>query len=206
VGFHISWIAVRGKSPAEVCSALNIEETDEQSPFPESDIDAIKLDSEWYLVHFNDPLPPELELTVLSPLSKDAEIIKCVVEESSMITMASCLSNGTEKWTIIHDSGEGLRHLETSGDVPVCYEDIKNRLLAELNEDDGGCDYLFDVPAEVCKTITGFRHDAERENEDSNPFTVMTRSKPVSASATSSNNIDSAITNSQTTKPWWQFW
>lgn len=206
MGFHISWIAVRGKSPAEVCSALNIEETDEQSPFPETDVDAIQLDSEWYLVHFNDPLPPELELTVLGPLSTNAEIIKCVVEESSMVTMASGLSNGREEWTILHDSEQGLTHLEISGDVPDCYEGIKNRLLAELNADEVGCDYLFDVPAEVCKVITGFRHDAGRENEDGNPFTVMTRSKPISASVTSSNNIDSVMTNSQTNKPWWQFW
>lgn len=206
MGFHISWIAVRGKTPAQVCSAINIAETDERSPFPESDVDAINLDSEWYLVHFNDPLPPELELTVLGPLSIGAEIIKCVVEECSMVTMASCLSNGKEKWTILHDSEQGLRHLEISGDVPDCYEDIKNRLLAELNADEGGCDYLFDVPAEVCKTITGFRHDAERENEDSNPFTVMIRSNPVSSSATSSKNIDSVVTNSQPTKPWWKFW
>ena len=206
MGFHISWIAVRGKTPAQVCSALNIEKTDEQSAFPESNVDPIKLDSEWYLVHFNDPLPPELELTVLGPLSIDAEIIKCVIEEASMVTMASCISNGTEKWTILHDSEQGLTHLEVSGDVPDCYEDIKTRLLAELDADEDPCDYLFDVPAEVCKTITGFRHDDVRENEDSNPFAVMERSKPVRVSTVSSKNIGSVATNSQTTKPWWQFW
>lgn len=206
MGFHISWVAVHGKSPAQVCSELNLQDTDEQSPYPETDVDALKLDSGWYLLHFNDPLPPELELAILGPLSMGAEVVKCVIEETSMVSMASYLSNGKEKWSIVHDSEQGLTHLDVSGDLPDCYEEIKNRLLAQLNADEDPCDYLFDVPAEVCKSITGFRHDDVREDEDSNPFAVMERSSQAKASAASTNNIESDITNSQSTKPWWRFW
>ncbi|MBF4988344.1 hypothetical protein [Methylophilus sp. 14] len=206
MGFHISWVAVNGKSPAQVCSELNLQDTDEQSPYPETDVDALKLNSGWYLLHFNDPLPPELELAILGPLSMGAEVVKCVIEETSMVSMASYLSNGKEKWSIVHDSEQGLTHLDVSGDLPDCYEEIKNRLLAQLNADEEPCDYLFDVPAEVCKSITGFRHDDVREDEDSNPFAVMERSSQAKASAASTNNIESDITDSQSTKPWWRFW
>lgn len=206
MGFHISWVAVHRKSPEQVCSELNLQDTDEQSPYPETDVDALKLDSGWYLLHFNDPLPPELELAILGPLSMGAEVVKCVVEEASMVSMASYLSNGKEKWSIVHDSEQGLTHLDVSGELPDCYEEIKNRLLAQLNADEDPCDYLFDVPAEVCKSITGFRHDDVREDEDSNPFAVMERSRQSKASAASTNNIESDITNSQSTKPWWRFW
>ncbi|KQT36004.1 hypothetical protein [Methylophilus sp. Leaf414] len=206
MGFHISWVAVHGKSPEQVCSELNLQDTDEQSPYPETDVDALKLDSGWYLLHFNDPLPPELELAILGPLSMGAEVVKCVIEEASMVSMASYLYNGKEKWSIVHDSEQGLTHLDVSGDLPHCYEEIKNRLLAQLNADEDPCDYLFDVPAEVCKSITGFRHDDVREDEDSNPFAVMERSRQSKASAALTNNIESDITNSQSTKPWWRFW
>jgi hypothetical protein len=122
-----------------------------------------------------------------------------------MISMASYFSNGTEMWSIIHESDKGLEHLEVSGNLPDCFEDIKSRLLAQLNADGDLCDYIFDVPAEVCKTITGFRHDDVIEDEYSNPFTAMERLKPVSVTNTSPNNIE-VITNQKTTKPWWQFW
>jgi hypothetical protein len=195
VGFNISWLAVRGKSPSQVCSELNLEKTDEQSPFPESEVASVELDSGWYLVHFNQPDSIVLSDNSIKNLSKKAEVVTCAVSEVVMISMASSFVDGMFKWSVVHDSNEGLEHIEEKGNLPEHYQDIKNRLFEQLQADPDSCDYVFDLPIELAKSLTTFRHDDVREDEDSNPFTIMER-----------NDIESSATSSTATKPWWQFW
>ncbi|PIF89722.1 hypothetical protein CLU86_0599 [Acidovorax sp. 62] len=204
MGFHISWLAVRGKPPEAVRSELALIETEDRGPVPESEVDAVLLSSGWYLVHFNDPQPHELSNSSLERLSVLADVVTCVAEEAAMVSMASYFSNGVKKWAVVHDSDLGAEHLETEGELPEQFGAIRDRLLAQLAADPQPCDYIFEVPTELAQSITGFKHDQFRDDEESNPFTVLARKIP--ASTPTRAQIPSARPVKAIQKPWWQFW
>ncbi len=203
MGFHISWLAVRGKSATDVLAELSLEGSDESGLYPESDVDGIELPTGWYMVHFNRPEPPELSDSVLARLSQQVEVVSCVVEEGAMVSLASCFINGTKKWSVEHDADQGLRHLDAVGSLPSEYEHIREHLLAELNADPNPCDYLFDVPAELVKGITGYRHDQVREDEESNLFMKLVRiPKPTAKQPP----VIAPPSPQPVIKPWWKVW
>jgi hypothetical protein len=204
MGFHISWLAVRGKSPEVVQSELDLVETEDRGPLPESDVDAVLLSSGWYLVHFNNPQPKELSDSSLLRLSLQADVVTCVAEEGAMVSMASYFSNGAKKWAVVHDSDQGLEHLDTEGVLPDQFSAIQERLLALLKADSQPCDYIFDVPTELAQSVTGFKHDQVREDEETNPFVVLMRkSADCFVNIHPISNIQSVAVDR---KPWWKLW
>ena len=174
MGFHVSWIAVQGRTPAAVRGELGLVETGEREFLPESEVTGAELPSGWYLVFFNDPMPGELKDATLRVLSQDAEVVTCVVEETSMVSLARAYSGGQRTWEVVHDAGQGLEHLATEGDPPTALAGIHGRLLEEARSG-AGADYLFDVPAELGKALTGFRHDEDVEGADADVFAVLER-------------------------------
>ena len=178
MGFHSSWIAVRGKPAEKVRSELRLKETAERESLPEADVTAVALPSGWYVVFFNDPLPSDLEERALARLSAGAELMMFVVEEASKVSLASGYSGGRRIWTLGHDSSKGPTHLDAQGALPEIVSKIRDRLLAQSRAGASGVDHVFDLPAELSKTITGFRHDEEIEGvggEDGDAFVVLQR-------------------------------
>jgi hypothetical protein len=47
--------------------------------------------------------------------------------------------------------------------------------MNELKAAENAADYLFDVPAELSKSLTGFRHDEDIEGMEGDAFTVLER-------------------------------
>ena len=174
MGFHVSWIAVQGRTPEAARAELGLAATAEREFLPESDITGVELPSGWYLVFFNDPLPGELQDTTLRALSQDAEVVACVVEEASMVSLARGYAGGRRTWEVVHDAGQGLEHLAIEGDPPPALAGIHARLLEEARSG-AGADYVFDVPAELGKALTGFRHDEDVEGADEDVFVVLER-------------------------------
>ena len=175
MGFHISWVAVRGVTPNVVRSRLRLRQTNEREYVPESDVTGVELPTGWYLVFFNDPLPPELDDEKLASLSIDAEMFVFVVEESSMVSLAKGYLRGEKQWEVVHDSNQGLEHVEVSGTPPSSYQAIRDRLLEELKTDDNPCDYLFDIPADMSMSLVSFRHDQDIEGIEGDAFEVLAR-------------------------------
>jgi hypothetical protein len=75
----------------------------------------------------------------------------------------------------VHDSSKGLDNLETSGALPPSFLAVRGRLMKELKAGEHSADYLFDVPAELSKSISGFRHDEDIEGIEGDAFTVLER-------------------------------
>jgi hypothetical protein len=73
MGFHVSWIAARGKPVESVLLDLGLGETADRENVPESDVTGVLLPSGWYVVFFNDAMPPELAEDVLEAVSIDSE-------------------------------------------------------------------------------------------------------------------------------------
>jgi hypothetical protein len=176
MGFHIGWIAVNGKAPKEVQTDLGLSETGEREFMPESELTGTHLPSGWYVIFVNDLAARELEDNVLADLSGGADVMSFLVEEASMVSVATGFSDGRRIWQVVHDSSQGLDHLETQGQLPASFAAVKDRLLGKLRAaGQHSADYLFDVPADLSKSITGYRHDEDIEGVDGDPFAVLER-------------------------------
>jgi hypothetical protein len=162
MGHSVSWVAVRRKLPDTALSVLSLRRTGEYSEVPFSPGTwGAELPDNWYLVFGNhadfvDQLP-------LDQLAADAEVVACSVEEHVMMSYAQGWSKGEKTWSVIHDSEQGVNHLETQGDLPPIFASIRERLAAaqaaEDQDGEGAVDYLIEVPVELAQTLTGFRHD-----------------------------------------------
>lgn len=176
MGFHVGWISVNGKTPNEVQAGLGLIETGAREFVPESELTGTQLPSGWYMVFVNDLTARELEDDVLATLSQGADVMSFVVEETSMVSLAKGFSDGHHAWEVVHNSSKGLDHLETQGRLPACFPVVKDHLLGESKAaGQHHADYLFDVPAALSKSITGYRHDEDIEGVDGDAFSVLER-------------------------------
>lgn len=143
---------------------------------PESELTGARLPSGWYVIFVNDLAARELEDNVLADLSLGAEVMSFLVEEASMVSVAKGFFDGRHSWQVVHDSSQGLDHLETQGQLPASFSVVRDRLLGQLKAaGEQSSDYLFDVPADLSKSITGYRHDEDIEGVDRDPFAVLER-------------------------------
>ena len=182
MGYSVSWLAVRGKDAHLVREQLGLQQTGQREEVPESPVLGADLPTGWYLVLANGW--DYAENAGLDRLSVDCEVVACSVEEHVMVSAASGWKHGRNTWTITHDSQRGREDLEVEGEPPSVFPAIRGRLMAEQAER-GDADYVFDIPVEVAKSLTGFRHDEDIEHAAAKPFEVLAAVK---------------------TKRWWQIW
>ena len=181
MGYSLSWLAVRGKPVDVVLGQLGLRGTGTREEIPESPIVGAELPGGWYLVLSNKDVQ-FLDDNVLSKMSAGCEVVTCFVEEHVMYSEAKGWEGGKAKWSVTHDAEKGLDHLQPTGEVPAAFGPIHERLRAELETaGENAVDFLFDVPAELAKVQTGFRHDEDCPGATGDPFEVLT-----SASASTS--------------------
>ena len=92
-----------------------------------------------------------------------------------MVSLARGYAAGRRVWDVVYDSSKGREDLATEGTLPPSFAEVRDRLTAELHADEHGSDYLFDVPADLSKAITGFRHDEDIDGIEGDAFTVLDR-------------------------------
>ena len=79
-----------------------------------------------------------------------------------MCCSATMFENGGPVWSLSHDSSKGVMHLQTDGQLPKDFADIREKLFGEQDSDGGpvsDTDYIFDIPVELAAAVTGYRHD-----------------------------------------------
>jgi hypothetical protein len=182
MGFSLSWLAIRGKDSATVRSELGVYGTGRHEDVPDSPLLGADLPTGWYLVLANrcdlaDALP-------LAELSSGGEVVTCFVEEHVMYSRASFWKDGRRVWSITHDLQRGSGHLETEGELPPVFTPVRDRLSALVGQD--RVDYIFYVPVEVAKALTGFRHDEDIPGAPDEPYERLEKRGRV--------------------KKWWEVW
>ena len=163
-------------------SVLGLRATGEYQEIPESNIVAAKLPTGWYVVIFN---RHELKHEPLQRLSSLGEVVHCFVEDHVMFSVASGWKGGKLDWSVTHDSEKGRFHLEVEGPVPSSLAQIRERLTAAQNAEGGEkseVDYIYDVPAELALSLTGFRHDQDVAGATGPIFQVLERTSARSQS------------------------
>jgi len=136
-----------------------------------SDVVGAELAGGWYLVVSNDEGLAFTDDEIVSSLSALGEVITCFVEEHVMCSFAAAWKGGVRVWSILHDSSEGLNHLDTQGDLPPGFPAIRDELVAKQTT--GDCDYIFDVPVEVARSLVGYRHDRDIPGQTGEVFEIL---------------------------------
>lgn len=157
MGASLSWFAVRGKKPEAVLQSFGLRNIGKEyfdTPFCGG-----ALPSGWYLVIHG---RHEFTSDEVRRLSRGCEVVACFVDEHVMVSRAVGWKDGETIWSVTHDAGEGDEHLEVLGDPPACFDTIRDRLTKQ-QEDEGGADFIFSIPVDLAKEITGYSHEESSE-------------------------------------------
>ena len=163
MGFSLCWAAVRGKSREMALAEVELQSSGVRGDVPESPLVGAQLPDGWYLLLSNQDVRFTDE-EILRPLSARCEVVTCFLEEHAMYSIATGWVDGVEIWSVLHDAQQSIEHLEATGNPPASLASVRDRLRAEQASAGGkkaGVDYIFDVPVEVAKSVTGFSHSED---------------------------------------------
>jgi hypothetical protein len=172
MGFRVLLIAVKGKEPDAIHRDYGVVPTGEREEIPESPVTGVLLPSGAYLLYINDQIVPDDR--VFARLSEDASLLACYANETVMNSYAGAWENGVEKWSVFHDAEKGIRHLETTGDLPEQMTSIQKKLFAAQEESEAA-DYTFDIPIELFASLGGIRYDHDIEGAGPDPWQILAR-------------------------------
>jgi hypothetical protein len=180
VGYSLSWAALKGGNVQTVCSLLELRQTGRLEGIAESKVCGTALPAGWYVVVFN---RTELKDRILEKLSRTGEVLGCFVEDHVMCSSAAGWKNGKQVWRVAHNGeDDAVLHLETTGQLPAEFEPIREEQFAKqereaASQDDLKVDHVYDIPAELAKKLTGFRHDQEIPGLPEEVFEVLEPAK-----------------------------
>lgn len=172
MGFRVLLASVTGKEPSAIHNDFGVAPTDAYEEIPESPVTGAMLPSGAYLLYINDEIVPDD--AVFARLSEDASMMSCYANETVMNSFASSWVNGVEQWSAFHDAQQGIRHLETTGDLPSQLAPIQERLFAEQGDSED-VNYIFDIPIELFVELGGIRYDQDIPGAGPEPWHVLAR-------------------------------
>lgn len=178
MGFSITWCAVREERAQKLLNELELSPTGETEEIPESLISSAKLDTGWRVIWYNEYGCPFLTAEQLGTISKEHDVLVCLVEEHVMASSAEFWSGGTRKWWISHQGDKGPRGLSTDGRLPESFSSIRSEMETAQRADGGDesdVDYFFEIPLKVAESIVGFKHDEECPHMSEGQFVVLSR-------------------------------
>ena len=165
-------IAVTGKEPTTIHEEYSVVPTGQYDEIADSPVCGATLPTGGYLLYINDDILPDDR--VFAKLSRNASLVACYANETVMNSFASSWENGVQRWSVCHDAQQGVRHLETEGNLPDQFVAIQERLSA-AQADAKGTDYIFDIPVELFAACGGVRYDRDIEGAGPQPWQVLAR-------------------------------
>ena len=157
MGFSISWIAFKSIPLTEAALAFGLTLSGQSDEVFDYDVSGTRI-GDWSIIIFNDV---NLDLTgdkELARLSRRGEIVVVHINETTMTQTSERWLDGRPVWSVWHDAQLSDRHLEAEGDLPVAYEGMKRKRMAE-QEEDAGVDVVSEIPLDLAEHTTNFRHD-----------------------------------------------
>lgn len=189
MGISLAWIGVRGLPYDRVLERLSLIPTERKAPYWDGQPCGKASADGWSLIAAARCDHRIIDPEQLAALSAGCDVIACSVEEHVMFSSAELWSNGVRVWQAMHEQDEGPDHLATEGTLPATFASIVEASLAEqkaLGDPDDELDY-FEVPLNLAKSYTGFKHDEGSDIPGEDVFQVLDDGAPRSA-------------------PWWKFW
>src|SRR5882672_2573469 len=187
MGYSIAWLAAQGRPPQSLLAELDLRPTGEAGEYPDDPMVGAPLAGGWYLLVARGCDHRMISDQVLKTLSRRCRVIDCSIEEHVMFSSAALWENGERVWSVSHQGDEKLHDLSASGALPDFFASVRDELLAKQAAEGGeeaGVDYVFEIPLELARRITGFAHDSAASVEIDR-FEVL---------------------DSAPAKPWWKLW
>ena len=157
MGASLSWFAVRGKEPEAVLQDFGLKNVGKE--YHKTPFCGGALPTGWFLlIHGRH----EFTNDEVQQLSRGGEVIACFVEEHVMVSRAAGWRDGEQIWCVTHDAQEGDGHLDVDGEPPAGFAAIRDRLTKQ-QEEDGGADFIFNIPVDLAKEITGYSHEDRQQ-------------------------------------------
>lgn len=181
MGFAITWCAVREEGAQGLLEQLGLVPTGDTQELPESLISAAKLDTGWRVIWYNKYDCPFLRPDDLAFLSREQDVLMCLVEEHVMASSAELWSDGKRKWWISHQGEDGPKGLAMDGELPASFASIRSAMeeaQRAAGGDNADVDYLFEIPLQVAQQLVGFKHDEDCPHMTEEQFVVLTRAAP----------------------------
>jgi hypothetical protein len=172
MGFRVQLISVTGRDHRTIQREYGVAPTGQREEIPESPIVGAALPNGAYLLYINDQEKIVPDDEVFSRLSKGASLVGCYVNETVMNSYACAWSNGVERWSVFHDSQQGIEHLEMSGVLPPEMQPIRDRLFSQQTKGDG-VDFIFDIPVELFAALGGIRYDHDIPGAGPEPWEIL---------------------------------
>jgi len=177
MGFCVSLYAIFDREPSDVHRDLGLEPNGETEDFPDSPVSGAMMKSGVYILYFNDRAM--FGEDAIRPINANSRLLGCNVNETCMYSSLTAINHGSEEWSVIHDSSNGVLNLETHGDVPAPFTSIRDDKLSKQEHDGDGVDHVFDVPVDLFVRLGGIRYDEDLESDDPNPWhTLVSTKKP----------------------------
>jgi len=159
-----------------VLEALGLTPTGTREEIAESAVVGADLPGGWYLVVANRSGHALMRDPMLARLSVGGEAVTCDVEEHVMVSIATGWREGRRIWWVGHDGQRDGAHLEAQGELPPAFAEIRDRSRAEQRTADAqqeGVDFIFEIPVQLAKSLTGYRHDEVTSWAEGEPFEVL---------------------------------
>jgi hypothetical protein len=187
MGYSIAWLAVQGKPLESLLAELGLRPTGRAGEFADHPMVGAAIEGGWHLLVAQGCDHRMISDRVLMTLSRGCRVIACSVEEHVMFSGAALWENGERVWSVSHQGDENLHDLSAQGALPDFFASIRDELLAKQAAEggkDAGVDYIFEIPLELARRITGFAHDSAASVEIDH-FEVL---------------------DTAPAKPWWKVW
>ncbi|MBU6452807.1 MAG: hypothetical protein KGS72_13555 [Cyanobacteria bacterium REEB67] len=179
MGYSLSWLAVKDVDIDKILQELQMERTDSAGEYYRNGPPCyLDMNNGWHLVSFGwqDILTESAPL--LERLSLLGDVVAVFVEESNMVSSAGGWKNGSRRWLVSHELDLGDAHLETSGEMPECFDSVLAKTKADTEKAAAAkskfkCDYYFDIPVQIGYRMVGFLHDRDVSGLDLDAFVEL---------------------------------
>src|SRR6266545_7524665 len=79
-----------------------------------------------------------------------------------MVSRAAGWRDAKQMLCVTHDAQECDEHWDVEGEPPAGFAAIRDRLTKQ-QEEDGGADFIFNIPVDLAREITGYSHEERPE-------------------------------------------
>jgi hypothetical protein len=164
MGYSLSWVAVKGRSHAELQQILGLKRTGKQGDYGAHALVGRHLQDGWYILIANSSEDKIAKSKTLAQLSKGAQAVACSIEEHVMFSSCAFWNAGKKIWSVMHRGERDVFDLVKSGKPPENYTSLKQELIETQKLEGGenaGVDVVFEIPLRLAKQLVGFKHDED---------------------------------------------
>lgn len=168
--YSLCWLAVHGKVTDMILDELQLRRTGEREKIP-SKLAGADLPTGWYVI-VKDQDVELMRDTLLKEVSLQCECVACFIEDASRTTSAVGWKNGRKVWSALHDGQQGKEHLLLRGEFPSLFGPILEGFRAKQKANPGA-DFIFEIPLELARELSGYRHDRPVVSKEAQPFEIL---------------------------------